>query len=138
MSLSAIPRSLRVEVQIRDMNRCRYCRLCQLGQGAAFHINHVTPKSEGGLTTLENLVLQCPHCSLHKSNKLGGFDPDTQTYSLLFHPLAETWPEHFQVDRDGSLVGKTAIGRVTVAELRMNDLIPRTARSLQFLLGLLD
>ena len=65
------PRSgdLRELVFTRDGGRCRYCGLRQYGQGAVFHIDHVLPRSRGGLTTPETLVLQCPYCSLHKADK---------------------------------------------------------------------
>ena len=136
MSLSAIPRTLRASVAERDSGQCRYCGLSQTGQAAAFHVNHVIPKSKGGLTSLENLVLQCPHCSLHKSNKVDGVDRETHSTAPLFHPLRQNWREHFAVVADGTCVGLTAVGRVTVAELRMNDPLPKTARALQSLLGL--
>jgi hypothetical protein len=43
MSLSAIPKTLRVRIFKRDQGRCRYCGLAQVGQAAVFHINHIIP-----------------------------------------------------------------------------------------------
>jgi 5-methylcytosine-specific restriction endonuclease McrA len=52
-----------------------------------FHVNHVIPKSKNGATDEANLVLQCPYCSLHKSNKTAAVDPMTGVQVNLFHPL---------------------------------------------------
>ena len=136
MSLSAIPRALRLSVQERDGGRCRYCGLRQLGQAATFHVDHVVPRSRGGPTALANLVLQCPWCSLHKSDKISGTDPDTGDVVPLFHPLENAWPEHFAVRDDATLAGKTPAGRATVAALHMNDPLPRAARTLQAMHGM--
>jgi 5-methylcytosine-specific restriction endonuclease McrA len=136
VSLSAIPPALRVAVQERDRSRCRYCGLRQLGQAATFHVDHVVPRSRGGPTGLANLVLQCPWCSLHKSNKVSGVDPDTGADVPLFHPLENVWPEHFAVNEDATLTGRTPTGRATVAALQMNDPLPRAARALQSMHGL--
>lgn len=64
--MSDIPQSLREEVILRARNRCEYCRLSQLGQEAAFHIDHVIPRAAGGPTTSTNLALACVSCSLRK------------------------------------------------------------------------
>lgn len=137
MSLSSISTTLRAAVAERDAGRCGYCRLSQVGQVAAFHVDHVEPRSRGGPTSVENLVLQCPHCSLRKSNKVSGTDPDTATHRPLFHPLRQEWAEHFELCADASLRGLTPTGRAIVAALRMNDPIPLTARFHQRRLGLL-
>ena len=81
---------------------------------------------------MENLALQCPCCSLHKSNKLTAIDPLTQTLVELFHPLQQAWAEHFAQESDGTCVGLTPTGRATVEALHMNDPISRTARALQW------
>jgi hypothetical protein len=137
VSLSAIPKALREAVFQRDQARCRYCQLLQFGQASVFHINHIIPRSKGGTTTTANLALQCPHCSLRKSDKVDGLDTVLAEMVSLFHPLEMRWDEHFALAADGTCVGRTPIGRVTVAELRMNDPLPRTARLVQIMIGLL-
>ena len=91
MTRSRIPRALREAVLERDGGRCQYCRLAQIGQGATFHIDHVIPQSKAGPTSLDNLALQCPHCSLHKADKIAGEDPATGQMAAIFHPLKEDW-----------------------------------------------
>lgn len=87
MSQSAIPKHLRETIIARDGSRCQYCGLWQFGQGALFHVDHIVPRSKGGATTPDNLVLQCPYCSLHKSDKTAAADPETGEVVSLFHPL---------------------------------------------------
>jgi 5-methylcytosine-specific restriction endonuclease McrA len=113
MSLSSIRRELRSAVRQRDPNQCRYCRLRQVGQAAVFHIDHIVPRSKGGDTAVWNLVLQCPYCSLRKSDKIDGADPESGEKTPLFHPLQQNWGQHFSRQRDGTIVGLTAVGRVT-------------------------
>ena len=138
MSRSAIPRALREAVLGRDDGRCRYCRLAQLGHGATFHIDHIVPRSKGGPTSLANLALQCPNCSLHKADKLAAVDPETGQSVALFHPLLQPWPDHFRLEPGGACGGLTTVGRATVIALGMNAMIPRFARACQIALGLLS
>jgi HNH endonuclease len=105
--------------------------------GGCLHVNHVIPRSTGGATTEDNLVLQCPYCSLHKSNRTTAADPETAAQVPLFHPLRENWQEHFALLPEGTCLGLTPTGRATVNALGMNDPIPRTARALQMVLGLI-
>jgi hypothetical protein len=137
MSLSAIPRALRHQIFTRDEGRCRYCGLRQIGQASVFHINHVVPRSKGGLTVETNLALQCPSCSLHKSDEVTSSDPVSGQETALFNPLVDRWDEHLLLRSDGHCQGTTAIGRTTVEALRMNDDLPRVARAIQVQLGLL-
>jgi hypothetical protein len=108
-----------------------------VGQAAVFHINHIVPKSKGGPTEDANLALQCPYCSLHKSDKLNATDPSSGDPVPLFHPIRQRWSEHFALDPDGTCRGLTPIGRGTVEALRMNDSLPRVARAFQIRFGLL-
>jgi hypothetical protein len=137
LSRSSIPRTLREAVFARDAGRCLYCGLAQLGHGATFHIDHIMPRSKGGPTSLDNLALQCPNCSLHKADKVSALDPETGSIVALFHPLRQRWVEHFRFGSDGACVGLTPVGRATTVALGMNNTIPRFARACQMMLGLL-
>jgi hypothetical protein len=121
----------------RDGWRCRFCRLAQIGQAAVFHVNHIIPKSKGGTTEEANLALQCPHCSLRKADKTIASDPEGGSPVSLYHPLRQRWDEHFGLQADGVLHGKTPTARATIEALRMNDSLPRVARFVQVRLGLL-
>lgn len=68
---------------------------------------------------------------VHKSNKVSALDPMTGAELPLFHPLLQRWDEHFRIAEDGTCEGLTPVGRATVAALRMNDPLPKTARAMQ-------
>jgi len=138
VSASAIPRWLRDDVLQRDGGRCQYCRLLQFGQSATFHVDHIIPRAKGGPTVIDNLVLQCPYCSLHKADKTQGADPGTNEWVGLFHPLQAEWTDHFELGPYGQISGITSIGRATVNALDMNAPNPLLARWLQILHRLLD
>lgn len=117
--MSEIPVSLRAEVIARSDNRCEYCQLSQLGQEAAFHIDHVVPKAVGGQTTTNNLALACVSCSLRKGAKQTGVDPNSGDQIPLFNPRTQAWSEHFHWERE-KIIPRTPAGRATIAALAMN------------------
>lgn len=63
-----IPLALRFNVLERDEGLCRAC-----GRGPAdgvkLHVDHITPFSLGGLSTLDNLQTLCADCNLGKGNR---------------------------------------------------------------------
>ena len=138
MTWAAIPPALRAAVYARDGEQCRYCRASQRWQIARFHLDHVMPASRGGPTTIDNLALQCPHCSVAKLAKLWAVDPLTDERLPIFHPLRFAWPDHFVLQMDGVIVGLTPTGRATVIALRMNDALPRSARARQIADGIIE
>ena len=50
----------------RDSHRCQYCG------GPAENIDHVLPRSRGGLHTWDNVVACCRRCNVHKGDRLPG------------------------------------------------------------------
>jgi hypothetical protein len=110
---------MRADVEHRAGGRCEYCQLSQVGQEAAFHIDHVVPRAAGGATTLGNLALACVSCSLRKWAKQTAVDPDSGEQLPLFNPRADVWAEHFRWDGE-RVVPLTPSGRATVAALAMN------------------
>lgn len=117
--MSGISPSLHAEAALRAGNRCEYCRLSQLGQEAAFHLDHVVPRAAGGPTVAENLALACVSCSLRKWAKQTAPDPDSGEEVPLFNPRAQRWAEHFRWD-DVRIVPLTPTGRATAAALALN------------------
>ena len=111
------------EVFARAADRCEYCHMPQTAFQRTFHLEHITARSHGGATDLDNLALACWLCNLRKGANLAGIDPQTGEVVVLFHPRKDTWADHFEVRRENSLVdirGKTPQGRATVHTLRMN------------------
>jgi hypothetical protein len=100
-------------------DKCEYCRLPPVHSLLTFEIDHVIPRKHGGQTRLSNLALSCFYCNSFKGSDLTGLDPKTGRLTKLFHPRRHQWTRHFRWEGP-MLVGRTAIGRTTVAVLRIN------------------
>lgn len=117
--MSDISASLHAQVVLRAGGRCEYCRLAQSGQEAAFHIDHVVPRSASGPTASDNLALACVSCSLRKWSRQKFTDPESAEEVPLFNPRTQEWAAHFDWD-DERIVALTPTGRATLAALAMN------------------
>ena len=107
---------LAVLVRDRASDRCQYCLMHQSLQGATFHIEHIIPRSKGGSSEMANLALACPSCNLQKADRTTVIDPVSGSRVQLFHPIQQTWSEHFHFIGH-RIEGLTPIGRGTVAAL---------------------
>lgn len=113
--------STRHQVRERANHRCEYCRLKQEHFRLFRHqIEHIIPRKHHGTDELENFALACIRCNLGKSSNLTGVDQQSGEIVPLFNPRQELWDDHFQY-HGALIVGKTAIGRVTVDVLNMNE-----------------
>jgi hypothetical protein len=121
--MSVVSEAVRATVVERAGHRCEYCHFPTRGQVGTFPVDHVTPRSTGGATTLDNLALACPRCNGHKWKHCEGLDRSSGESCRLFNPRRDSWAEHFcwsQAQR-GVLEGLTAVGRATIEQLQMND-----------------
>jgi hypothetical protein len=118
----SISQRFRDEVMRRARSACEYCRLLQELSPDTFEVDHILPRSAGGTSELENLCLACPACNAAKASKTTGKDPLTGRIVPLFHPRRQSWNRHFRWSQDaGRVLGRTAVGRATVAALKMNS-----------------
>jgi hypothetical protein len=125
-----IPEKLRSQIEQSDRRRCCYCLTSEANSGIPMTFDHIQPQSKGGATTFENVCLACRSCNEYKSDTTEAVDPLTGELVPLFHPRNQQWSEHFAWSLDGTKVeGLTAIGRATVAALRMNNAVIVFARS---------
>lgn len=91
--------------------------------------DHIQPQSKGGTTAFENVCLACRSCNEYKSDLTEAKDPLTDKAVPFFNPRTQQWPEYFVWSLDATKVeGITAIGRATVAALRMNNPVIVAAR----------
>jgi hypothetical protein len=111
--------SLKQLVWRRARSRCEYCQLAQELVSAPFEIDHVIALKHRGRTIASNLALACFHCNNHKGPNIAGIDPVTRAIVRLFHPRRHRWQWHFVWDGP-ELVGRTSIGRTTIAVLEIN------------------
>lgn len=121
----AVPEELARAVRARAQQRCQYCLMHEILQGATFHVEHIIPQSKGGDSALENLALACPGCNLHKASKVVALDLATGVWAPLFHPIRQVWTEHFRF-KGYEIEGLTVGGRATIGALDLN----RTRRQL--------
>jgi HNH endonuclease len=113
--------AVRSYVRHRAGSCCEYCMFPEpYALFTPFHIEHIVAKQHGGNDRPSNLALACHHCNYHKGPNLAGIDPRSAKMARLFHPRRHRWSRHFRWD-GVTVVGRTAIGRATVAVLNMND-----------------
>ena len=60
----------RKNILLRDRNTCQYC--AEVLPSSELTLDHVIPRSRGGLSTWENLVACCHPCNRRKGNRLPG------------------------------------------------------------------
>jgi hypothetical protein len=121
----------------RAGERCEYCHAPERVFNFAFEVEHIAPRSGGGTDALENLALACESCNLYKSDSSSAWDEAERQNVPLFHPRQHHWDEHFRLDSEtGELRGLTAVGRATVARLKMNSAFQLRARRHWAQLGL--
>lgn len=70
-SSRVIPLGVRIKVLYRDSFKCVFCgRSPATDAGVKLHIDHKTPFSVGGKSTIDNLQTLCQDCNLGKSNRI--------------------------------------------------------------------
>ena len=85
-------------------------------------MDHLLPESKGGKTERDNLWGACRRCNEFKSNIIEGMDLITGEVVPLFNPRQQSWQVHFAWRENGTrIIGLTAIGRITVELLRLNN-----------------
>jgi len=100
---------------------CEYCRLAQTASFARFHVDHIIAIKHGGTDDDDNLCLACPDCNAYKGENVAAFDPTTGNPTALYHPRKQSWDDHFALESDAAITGRTPEGRTTVVVLRYND-----------------
>ncbi len=110
--------SLRIRLEERADERREYCQAPQSACGYHFHLEHIVPIASGGSDAEANRALACASCNLAKSDRVSGREPLTREEVTLFHPRTQVWSEHFTWGEDQrTVIGRTAIGRATIAVL---------------------
>ncbi len=121
MSSAYVSRDLRQRIAEQAKYRCGYCLAQEIVVGARMEIEHLFPRSLGGLTVEDNLWLACSGCNQHKGARTTGEDPESGRLVRLFNPRHQVWSRHFVWTESGMrMSGKTAIGRATVSAIKLN------------------
>lgn len=103
----------------RAESRCEYCLIPADQDEYTFEIDHIYPRVHGGPTEANNLALACWFCNSSKGPNVAGMDDGPRRVVRLFHPRLDSRTKHFEW-AGPVLVGRTAVGRVTVSVLRVN------------------
>ncbi len=121
MSRRKISPEIQEQVRQRAQYLCEYCHTNEQWQYVQFTIDHVISLRQGGSDHLDNLALACFHCNRYKSSFQTAIDPETQQPTALFNPRNQAWSDHFVWSIDTlTILGISAVGRVTIATLRLN------------------
>jgi hypothetical protein len=105
----------------RAGQRCEYCHAPEAFFPNRFTVDHIVPRSRGGITSADNLALCCFACQQQKLAFESAADPATGLTQPLFDPRRHRWARHFRWSSDGlHLYGMTRTGRATVERLRLN------------------
>lgn len=120
---------LRQRLLDADDHCCAYCRTTQANSGQPMVVDHIVPQSQGGETSFENLCFSCRRCNEFKGAVVQAEDPLTGELVSLYQPRRQIWDEHFAWDASGiHLIGLTAVGRITILVLRINNEVIVNAR----------
>jgi len=106
-------------VRERADDCCEYCRLPQTFCPDRFQLDHIVAEQHGGRTRASNLALACLADNNHKGPNLAGIDPKTRKRAWLFNPRRQKWSRHFRW-HGPILIGRTPVGRATIAVLAIN------------------
>ena len=118
----AISETLRQQIIRSADYRCEYCKSSVQITGTPLVIDHIQAQSLGGNDNEENLAAACYRCNLMKGIKQQGYDLETEQQVVLFNPRIHFWNEHFAwIEGGRKMMGSTAIGRVTVIALQLNN-----------------
>jgi 5-methylcytosine-specific restriction endonuclease McrA len=86
------PRSRKVSIKfsranmlLRDQHTCQYCG--NVFEPKELNYDHVTPRSRGGSTHWENIVMSCFECNARKGDRT----PEQAKMPLLKQPRKPTW-----------------------------------------------
>lgn len=126
-------------VAIRAAHICEYCHAPEAVFNLSFEVEHIIPLSRGGNNDKNNLALSCRSCNLYKSDVISVFDKENQTETRLFNPRQNVWTENFSINKEtGEIKDLTAIGRITVLQLKTNGNTQLSARISWLKLGLFE
>jgi hypothetical protein len=115
-----VPAPLRRLVEERAQNRCEYCHLHIDDVYWPHEVDHIYAEKHGGETIEINLCYSCSICNRYKGSDICSLDPLSGDVTSLFHPRRDEWSVHFRLE-DGRIEPLTAVGRVTVRLLHLND-----------------
>ena len=90
-----LSKKLKRLVVVRAHGCCEYCLSQEQYAPTTFSVEHIIPRSVGGISTSENLALAYQECNNHKYTKTEAFDFTTGETVPLYDPRHHYWSKHF-------------------------------------------
>jgi len=87
----------RYNIFMRDKNSCQYCG--RMFPRRELNLDHVIPRSRGGLSTWENIVCSCHACNRRK----GGKTPVEASMRLIRPPRKPRWTPYLGFHFEGGV-----------------------------------
>ena len=81
----------RANIFLRDKNRCQYCG--KEFKKSELNLDHVIPRTKGGISTWENVVCSCIPCNRIK----GGSTPEEAGMKLVRKPKKPEWSPYYHI-----------------------------------------
>jgi 5-methylcytosine-specific restriction endonuclease McrA len=85
----------RMNIYLRDKNTCQYCG--RIFPKNELNLDHVTPRSRGGMSEWENIVCSCVDCNRRK----GGSLPEEVGMALIKRPEKPRWVPMIELMQKG-------------------------------------
>jgi len=120
VSRTYISPTLRRLVRDRAHHCCEYCLINEAHNFLPFEVDHIIAEKHNGETIESNLCWSCSTCNGYKGSDVASYDSLTMELTPLFNPRIDKWEDHFRLN-EAEIIPKTAIGRVTVAILKLNQ-----------------
>lgn len=114
----------REELEEDFFGLCGYCGKNEYYFYELFHIDHFAPKSkfDNRKDDYSNLVLACPQCNRHKSNKWATDDAYTSIKDNegFVDPATEEYDKHLHRDENGKIIADTKVGEYMYNAFKFN------------------
>lgn len=115
-----VPAELRRLIPECAGHRCEYCLLHGDDAFLPHEPDHIIALKHRGETSEGNLAWTCFVGNRGKGSDMASVDETTREIVRLFHPRTDSWDDHLELMKDGSLSARTAVGRVTISLLKLN------------------
>ena len=118
--MTRVSERVRELVRERAKGRCEYCGKPEGVNTFSHQVDHIIPEKHTGTSEFDNLAWSCLRCNSTKASEIASYDVLTKLLTPLFNPRTQNWSDHFEMNEEAQIIGKTAIGRVTVRTLQLN------------------
>ncbi len=81
----------RANIFLRDKNKCQYCG--KEFKKSELNLDHVIPRTRGGISSWENVVCSCIPCNRNK----GGRTPEEAGMKLFRKPRKPEWSPYYHI-----------------------------------------